>query len=120
MRPHSVLTLAATALLAFSATSAPAQTPRPRPERGRRVETLLEGVALTPEQRAKIDSIGAHYRGQLPSFTPGSPPDSATREKVRDLFRRLRDDIRAVLTPDQQQIFDRNAGEMRARRPGGP
>jgi Spy/CpxP family protein refolding chaperone len=84
------------------------------------MEMLLEGIALTPEQRAKIDSIAAHYRGQMPSFTHGSPPDSATREKVRDLFRRLRDAIRAVLTPDQQQIFDQHAGEMRERRPGGP
>jgi hypothetical protein len=56
----------------------------------------------------------------MPSFTPGSPPDSAMREKIRDLFRRLRDDIRAALTPDQQQIFDRHAEEMRARRSGGP
>lgn len=120
MRPHLVLNLAATALLAFLATSAPAQNPRPRPERGRRMEMLLEGIVLTSGQRAKIDSIEAHYRGQMPSFTPGSPPDSATREKVRDLFRRLRDDVRAVLTPDQQQIFDRHAGEMRERRAGGP
>lgn len=120
MRPYAVLTLVAAALLAFAATRASAQTPRPRPERGRRVEMLLEGITLTPEQRGKIDSIEAHYRGQMPSFTPGSPPDSATREKVRDLFRRLRDDIRAVLTPDQQRIFDRHAEEMRERRPGGP
>lgn len=120
MKPHTVFTLVATALLLFSATRAPAQNRRPRPERGRRMGMLLGGITLTPEQRAKIDSIEAHYRGQMPSFTPGSPPDSATREKVRDLFRRLRDDIRAALTPDQQQIFDRHVGEMRERRPGGP
>jgi Spy/CpxP family protein refolding chaperone len=120
MRPYRALTLAAAALLAFPATRAAAQNPRPRAERGRRVEMLLEGIALTPAQRAKIDSIEAHYRGQMPSFTPGSPPDSATRAKIRDLFRRLRDDIRAVLTPDQQQVFDRHAEEMRERRSGGP
>ena len=120
MRRHPMLTLAAAAMLAFPATSASAQSPPPRPERGRRGEMLLQGITLTPDQRAKIDSIEAHYRSQMPSFTPGSPPDSATREKVRDLFHRLRDDVRAVLTPDQQQIFDQHAGEMRARRPGGP
>jgi Spy/CpxP family protein refolding chaperone len=120
MRPRTVLALTAAALLVFPAAGASAQDARPRPERGRRMEMLLEGIALTPQQRAKIDSIAAHYRGQMPSFTPGSPPDSATREKVRDLFRRLRDDIRAVLTPDQQQLFDRHAGEMSERRPGGP
>ncbi len=119
MRPYTALTLAAAAVLAFAAPTW-AQNPRPRAERGRRVEMLLEGIALRPEQRAKIDSIEAHYRGQMPSFTPGSPPDSAMREKIRDLFRRLRDDIRAALTPDQQQIFDRHAEEMRERRSGGP
>lgn len=118
MRPYTALTLAA--VLAFAAAHASAQTPRPRPERGRRVEMLLEGITLAPEQRAKIDSIEAHYRGQMPSLTPGSAPDSATRAKVRDLFRRIHDDIRAVLTPDQQQIFDRHTEEMRERRPGGP
>ena len=118
MRQYTVLTVAA--VLVFAASHASAQTPRPRPERGRRVEMLLEGITQTPEQRAKIDSIETHYRGQMPSLTPGSPPDSATREKIRDLFRRMHDDIRAVLTPDQQQIFDRHTEEMRARRPSGP
>ena len=46
------------------------------------------------------------------------PPDSATRAKMRDLFRRQDDEIRAVLTADQQKIWDKNVAEMRARRPG--
>jgi Spy/CpxP family protein refolding chaperone len=118
MRPYTAVTVAA--LLVVPAARGLAQTPPPRPDRGRRVEMLLEGITLTPEQRAKIDSIETRYRGQMPSLTPGSPPDSATREKIRDLFRRIHNEIRAVLTPDQQQIFDRHTEEMRERRPGGP
>jgi len=38
---------------------------------------------------------------------------------MRALFQRERDDLRAVLTPDQQKTFDRNVEEMRQRRPGG-
>jgi Spy/CpxP family protein refolding chaperone len=108
-------------LLALAATAAPAQTPmRGGPGGpGRRMERLFKDITLTPAQQAKVDSIQAHYRTERPSFTPGTPPDSATREKIRALFQRERDDLRAVLTPDQQKAFDRNVEDMRQRRPGG-
>ena len=116
MRPHVFLL---TALLGLAATAAHAQTPM-RGGPGRRVELLFKDITLTPTQQAKVDSIQARYRSERPSFTPGTPPDSATREKIRALFQRERDDLRAVLTPDQQKTFDRNVEEMRQRRPGGP
>jgi len=114
MRAHPFLL---TTLLALAATAAPAQTPM----RGaaRRMELLFKDITLTPAQQAKVDSIQARYRSERPSFTPGAPPDSATREKMRALFQRERDDLRPVLTPDQQKTFDRNVEEMRQRRPGG-
>lgn len=105
--------------LGLAPAAAPAQRPAGRGP-GRRMELLFNGITLSPEQRAKVDSIQARYREQMPSFTPGSPPDSATREKVRGLFQRERDDLRAVLTADQQKVYDRNVAEMRQRRPGGP
>lgn len=115
---HHVVLLSATAL-SFLFSPAAAQRPYGRAP-GRRVEALFEGISLTPDQRAKVDSIIKHYREEMPSFTPGSPPDSATREKVRGLFRRQADDLRAVLTPAQQTTFDRNVATMRERRSGGP
>jgi len=110
-------TLLLTTLLPFAATAAQAQTPM----RGgaRRMELLFKDITLTQAQQAKVDSIQARYRSERPSFTPGTPPDSATREKIRALFQRERDDLRAVLTSDQQKTFDRNVEEMRQRRPGG-
>ena len=75
---------------------------------------------LTPEQQARVDSIQTYYRQQMPSFTSGSPPDSATRENVRGLFRREVEDIRAVLTADQQKAFDKNLAQLRRGRRGGP
>jgi len=83
------------------------------------MEILFKDITLTPAQQTKIDSIQSHYREQMPSFTPGSPPDSATRERVRAIFRHELDDFRAVLTSDQQSTFDRNVEAMRARRGGG-
>ena len=108
-----------TVLLALAATAAPAQTPmRGGRGAGRPMELLFKDITLTPAQQAKVDSIQAHYRSERPSFTPGTPPDSATREKIRALFQRERDDLRAVLTAEQQKTFDRNVEDMRQRRPG--
>jgi Spy/CpxP family protein refolding chaperone len=117
MRPHHSLLLAQ--LLALTMSPAYAQNPSGRGPGGR-MALLFKDITLTPEQQAKVDSIRAHYRAQMPSFTPGSPPDSATREKIRGLFRRQVDDIRAVLTADQQKTFDKNVAEMREGRRGGP
>lgn len=86
---------------------------------GRRMEILFKDITLTPEQQATIDSIQSHYRSQMPSFNRGTPPDSATRERIRALFRHELDDFRAVLTADQQRTFDKNLEAMRARRGGG-
>lgn len=104
------VSLLCAAPLALFASSAPAQ----RPQR------LLKGITLTPGQQAMVDSIQTSYREQMPSFTRESPPDSATREKVRALFRHEVEDIRAVLTGDQQKVFDKNLAEMRKGRRGGP
>jgi Spy/CpxP family protein refolding chaperone len=111
------LTLLVATVLAASPVLA--QNPSGR-GRGRQMEGLLRDITLTAEQQTKVDSIRGHYREQMPSFTPGSPPDSATREKVRGLFRHEVDDIRGLLTADQQKTFDRNVTAMRARRGGGP
>ena len=117
MRPR--VALLCTISLGLFATSALAQRPSGRgPER--RAQLLFQGITLTPEQQAKVDTIQTYYREQMPSFTPGSPPDSATREKVRGLFRREVEDMRAVLTADQRNVFDKNLAELRRGRRGGP
>jgi len=117
MRVHVAL-VCATALGLFAST-APAQRPSGRGS-GRRGQLLFKDITLTPEQQAKVDSIQTYYRAQMPSFTRDSPPDSATREKVRGMFRHELEDIRAVLSVDQQKAFDRNLGELRKGRRGGP
>src|SRR6266581_206504 len=89
------------ALVAITVSPAYAQNPSGRGP-GRRMQLLFRNITLTPGQQAKVDSIQAHYRAQMPSFTPGTPPDSTTREKVRGLFRHEVDDLRTVLTADQQ------------------
>jgi Spy/CpxP family protein refolding chaperone len=82
---------------------------------GRRMQRLLQGITLTAQQQATVDSITTKYRAQMPPFTPGSRPDSATRAKMRTLFGNQDEEIRAVLTPDQQKVWDQNVTEMRNR-----
>ena len=115
MRYHLLL-LSATALVFLSSTALAQRPYGRRPGRG--VGALFEGITLTSDQQAKVDSIERHYRERMPSFTPGNPPDSATREKIRGLFHQEVDDLRAVLTADQQPTFDRNVAAMRERRAG--
>jgi Spy/CpxP family protein refolding chaperone len=81
----------------------------------RRMQRLLQGITLTAGQKSKVDSITARYRAQMPPFTPGAPPDSATRAKMRTLFGNQDEEIRALLTPDQQKVWDQNVVEMRNR-----
>ncbi|MGE5143302.1 MAG: hypothetical protein ACM3OA_07685 [Acidobacteriota bacterium] len=81
----------------------------------RRMQRLLRGVTLTVDQKTKVDSITTKYRAQMPPFTPGTRPDSATRARMRALFGNQDEEIRALLTPDQQKVWDQNVAEMRKR-----
>lgn len=81
----------------------------------RRMQRLLQGITLTADQKTKVDSITTKYRAQMPPFTRGTPPDSATRAKMRALFGNQDEEIRALLTPDQQKVWDQNVTEMRNR-----
>lgn len=119
---HRVAAFTAAAFaLAVSASTAHAQGPGQgfgRP--GRRLQMLLNGITMTPQQQARVDSIVASYRAQMPLFTPGAPPDSASMARRRELMRQQDDAIRAVLAPEQQQIFDRNVEQMRTNLPPRP
>jgi periplasmic protein CpxP/Spy len=81
----------------------------------RRMEMLLKGITLSADQQKKVDSIQTAVRESMPPMTPGQPPSPEDRQKRMDAMRKSDDDIRTVLTPEQQTIFDKNAEEMRSR-----
>jgi len=116
---RSRLALLTSGLMLIGSAAALAQNPGGPPGpggfAGRRLQRLLQGITLTPEQQTKVDSISARYRPQMPAFTPGMFPDSATRAKMREVNDRQDAEIRAVLTPDQQTVWDDNVAQMRAR-----
>jgi Spy/CpxP family protein refolding chaperone len=110
------------ALLLFGGSPAFAQGPGgPGGFAQRRMERLLQGITLTAQQKAQLDSITAKYDSMRPAFTPGAPPDSATRAKFREVNQQEDTAIRAILTADQQKVWDANVEQMRSRmrRPGG-
>ena len=81
---------------------------------GRGMQRVMEGITLTDTQKASVDSIQQAFRAQMPAMTPGTPPDSAARAKRMEVMQKQYAAIRAVLTPDQQKVFDKNLEDMRA------
>ncbi len=124
----SRITFVVAALAALAVVPAAAQNPQAPPGgrmgpggfAQRRMQMLLNGITLTPVQQAKIDSIQKSYQGKMPAMTPGQMPDSATRAQRFELMRQQDMDIRAVLTTDQQAIWDKNVADMQARMPRRP
>ena len=72
------------------------------------LNSLLQGIALTPDQRVRVDSIRARYGSQAPVVPLGTQPDSAAVRQIRELSRQTLDAIRMVLSPQQQLVWDRN------------
>ena len=81
---------------------------------GRGMQRVMEGITLTDTQKASVDSIQQAFRAQMPAMTPGTPPDSAARAKRMEVMQKQYAAIRAVLTPDQHKVFDKNLDDMRA------
>ena len=123
----SRITFVVAALLGLAVAPAIAQQGPPGGRMGgpggfaqRRMQTLLNGITLSADQQAKVDSIQKSYQPKMPAFTPGQMPDSATRARRFELMRQQDMDIRAVLTTDQQAVWDKNVADMQARMPRRP
>ena len=79
---------------------------------------IISGITLTEAQQAKVNEITAKYQPELlkvrESFQNGGDRAELMKKGVA-----LRDkssaEIRAILTPDQQVVFDKHAAEMKAR-----
>lgn len=113
------------AAMIVSATAVTAQPPGggmgPGGMQARRMEMMMKGITLSADQQKKVDSIQTASRAEMPAMTPGSPPDPEMRQKMMEVSRKRDDAIRAVLTTEQQAVWDKNAEEVRSRmqRPPG-
>ena len=116
------LVLVAALLVGFSA-AATAQDPQPQGQRqggGRGMGMLLQGITLTAEQQAKVDSINAKYMTVRRAIMQSDSLDQdARRAKGRELMGKQRDEIKALLTDEQKKVFDKNVEDMQGRMQGG-
>jgi Spy/CpxP family protein refolding chaperone len=93
---------------------------------GRGFNRSLAGIELTDAQKTKVAQITAKYQPDMEAIRESmqSGGDRAEAfQKMRALREKMSPEIRAVLTPAQQAIYDKNLAEQRARmeqRGGGP
>ncbi len=86
---------------------APPPPPAHRRGRGLSPEQLKAKLDLTDDQFAKVSSIIGASREQLSALRDDdSLSDEDKREKMRAIMKSVHDQIRAILTPAQQAIFD--------------
>ena len=86
-----------------------------RGEGRERMEAMMfNGITLTAAQQAQIDSIRARHRADTQGLDPRNSPDD--RQKMMQSRQAQMAEVRAVLTPDQQVVFDQNMQQMRERR----
>ena len=87
---------------------------------GRGMQMLFEGITLTEAQQKQVQDISEKYRAQMRELMPngmqGGPPDDATRAKMDGIRSKQNAEIRAILTADQQTLFDKNVAEAKKRR----
>ncbi len=82
--------------------------------------SLLSGITLSDTQKAQVKAIREKYAPQMIEIrmnveATGMAPDSSTRARMMGILTAQNLEIRAILTADQQQLFDKNTAEMKAR-----
>src|SRR5688572_22419262 len=81
---------------------------------------LLKDITLTEAQKAQSKVIREKYAPKRMEIrkevqATGVAPDAATHARMMELHNQQAAEIRAILTADQQVIFDKNLVEVKAR-----
>jgi protein CpxP len=80
-------------------------------------DRMFEKMNLTQDQRSQIKLIRDRYKLKADSLQAGGAGrDSTSRSAYRSLMMQKTQEIRDVLTPDQQKQFDDEIAKMRERR----
>jgi Spy/CpxP family protein refolding chaperone len=105
------------ALLVGGAAIASAQGSAQQGGQGRR-NMQLDGIELTDAQKSKLDEIQKKYQPEMMALR-NELRNGGDRAELMKKSSSLRDkssaEIRAILTPDQQVVFDKHTAEMKAR-----
>ena len=83
---------------------------------GRNAE--LNGIELTDAQKVQLDAIQKKYQPEMMELRNqmmNGGDRTELMKKVADLREKSAKDIRAILTSEQQVVFDKNLAEQRAK-----
>ena len=118
MKAFRVVALGALLLIAGAVTARAQGGASQQGQASRRPSPLLDNMMLTESQKSKIEGIQRKYLPEIQaiseSMSNGGDRADAFRKRTA-LLEKMQPEIRAVLTADQQPVFDRNVSEMRAR-----
>jgi Spy/CpxP family protein refolding chaperone len=126
MKAIRIATLAVALCAGITSVAAAQAQPEPKQDRGEMRQgggmggMLLKDITLTVAQKEQIKTIREKYVPKQMELrkavqATGGPPDEPTRAKMMELQNQQSAEIRAILTADQQAIFDKNLAEMKAR-----
>ena len=105
------------ALLITGAAEARAQGAMQQGGQSRR-NVQLDGIELTDAQKSRLDEIQKKYQPEMMALRT-ELQNGGDRAELMRKSSALRDrssaDIRAILTADQQVVFDKHTAEMKAR-----
>ena len=73
---------------------------------------LDQYLDLNDEQTARIERINRSYYDRRAQIFEGDLNDSERNERVRGHLTQYKNDVRAVLTPEQQQKFDAKVDDL--------
>jgi Spy/CpxP family protein refolding chaperone len=101
-------------LLAATTTAASAQEGQRRGG-GNRMTALLQGITLTAEQQAKLDTIVQKSMAAQQAVRADTTLGDGRRAKIMELMNKQTEDVKCLLTTEQRTIFDKNWADMQAR-----
>ena len=84
--------------------------------RGGRGNMMMVGITLSEEQTAKVAEINGRYAADRTAIREMMATDRpAAMKKQAEVSAKANAEIRAILTPDQQAVFDKNGAVQKAR-----
>jgi Spy/CpxP family protein refolding chaperone len=86
-------------------------------QQGRRGGPQLDGIQLTDAQKSKLEEIQRKYQPEMMALLEAKRNGGDQGEVMRkgmELREKSGAEIRAILTPAQQAVFDKNVAEFRA------
>ena len=80
----------------------------------RRPSLIVEQVGLSDAQKEQVDSIVGYYRAQMRDLHEEF--NEAYMDRYRELSRKSREDVMAIMTVEQRTVYDSLRAEWESRR----